>query len=159
MDNDVTDGQGFLDGIAPGNYLGMIIDSVGCEANFPLILDDGIPIVIPNAPQMISAPSCAGDANASYTITASGGSTGEFDFTWSSGESDSSTDESTATALSSGEQFVIISDGICPPDTSFFMVDEGDVVTLNSTGTMIEDVECFGEASGSIQVDLSLIHI
>jgi len=152
-DDDITDGEGSLDGISAGNYIGMITDSVGCESNFPLIMDDGIPINIPDTPQTITNPSCAGDANGSYSITASGGSTGTFDFNWSTGESDSGI-ASTSTSLSAGDQFVVISDGVCPPDTTFFNVPDGEVVTLNSANTNVEDIDCFGETTGLIQLDV-----
>ncbi len=154
VDDDITDGQGFLIDVPAGNYLGYIRDSVGCEFNFPATLSDGLRINLPNAPTRIADPSCLGDSDGSYSIIASGGTVGIFDFTWSSGENQSGVTESTASALSTGMQSVIVSDGVCDPDTVFFNVNPGAQVSINPTGTTVQDVECFNENSGIIQIDI-----
>ena len=154
VDDDITDGQGFLTDVPAGSYLGFIMDSLGCEFNFPVDLEDGERIILPPTPTRITDPSCRGESDGSYSITASGGSVGNFNFTWSSGESDTGLTESMATSLSSGDQFVEISDGVCDPDTVFFTVNEGAQVNINPTGTSVQNVDCFDENSGVIQIDI-----
>lgn len=154
IDDDLTDGQGLLSDIPAGNYLGFIQDSVGCEFNFPVELSDGARILIPQTVTRIQDPSCVGESDGSYSIMASGGTIGQFDFNWSSGETETGVTESTAIALSSGMQSVVISDGVCDPDTVFFTVDDGNSVGINPTGTSVDDVACFDETSGVITIDL-----
>lgn len=153
-DTITTDGGGFLSGIPAGNYIGRVEDTFGCIGSFVIIMDNAPIIDIPNAPSLVQPPLCRGDENGTYSITAAGGINNSFDFTWSTGEADQDATESTAMNLPAGEQFVIINDGVCPEDTTFFTVPEGDIVRINDTGTNITDNSCFADSTGIIQLDV-----
>ncbi len=153
-DTILGDDNGLFTDVPAGSFFSLrFADANGCEAIAPVRLEDGDPIV-PSDIELISEPICLGDANGSRSIAITGGSTGMFDIEWSSGETDQAVSSSTALELSSGDQFVIVTDNICGADTINFVVAEGDSVTVRMEDTQITDATCFGTADGIIFVNV-----
>lgn len=103
--------------ITAGNYSVTISDDNNCG---PLVQN----ITLPDPPSIqvvfsnIDSVSCAGimadcDGGATAMAFYSNGNTGVFDFTWQSGETDNDLSSSTAVQLCTGDQYVVVSDGIC----------------------------------------------
>ena len=103
--------------ISAGSYSVTITDDNNCEP-----LEQSITLLDPPGLQVaftgIDSVSCAGtmaacDGKATATASYTNGNSGLFDFTWQSGESDNDLTSSTAVQLCAGNQFVVVSDGIC----------------------------------------------
>ncbi len=148
---DFTSADGMFTDVPAGTYRVLFSDASGCQAITPITLDDGDPVVI-DPVAAISEPVCQGDANGSRSIEVSGGSTGMFDIEWSSGETEQNVTSSTATTLSSGMQFVTITDQACGAEIIEFMVEEGDSVSI--LGNQITPTTCFGFSDGVVLVNV-----
>jgi len=146
--------DGMFAGIPAGFFYSLLFeDANGCVALNAIMIEDGDPIT-PGNVELVSNPVCLGDANGSRSIDISGGSSGMFDIEWSSGETEQGVSSSTASELSSGEQFVIFTDNICGADTINFVVQEGDSVSIRMQDTQITDATCNGDADGIVFVNV-----
>ena len=145
-------GTGFnvLGSISAGNYSVTITDFNFCA---PLVLNLTLdePPGIDVSFSLIDSVSCANtgmtcDGTATATAVYSDGTSGLFNFTWQSTESDNNVASSTAVQLCAGAQQVLVSDGICF-DT--FSVDIP-APTPITPGQTIDNVTCNSLSDGSI---------
>lgn len=136
--------------LTAGDYMVTITDANGCE---PLIAD----ITLVDPPSIVAtfsaidSVSCANtgmtcDGTATATGAYSNGSTGIFDFTWQSGETDNNTANSTASQLCAGSQQLTISDGICFIDTTVIIPAPLPI----TPGQQIKNVSCNGLSDAEI---------
>ncbi|MBI1227564.1 MAG: T9SS type B sorting domain-containing protein [Bacteroidetes bacterium] len=136
--------------LVAGTYAVTIIDAAGC----PPVIDSVTLLDPPSILATFSAVdsvSCANtgqtcDGTATATALYSDNSAGQFDFTWSNGETDNNLTSSTAVQLCAGIQSVIVSDGVCN-DT--FEVDIPSPLPI-SPGQNIINVSCNGLSDGEI---------
>jgi hypothetical protein len=127
------------DNLAAGTYTAVITDASGCTSNVSATITQPTALASSNA---ITNAGCSG-ATGSVTVTATGG-TGPYTILWSNESTDF-----TLTNLAAGTYTATITDANgCELATS---------ATIENTGvlevaTTVENVDCFGDDSGSITV-------
>lgn len=133
-----------------GTYDLTITDANGCPP-----VTGSVTLMDPPSIQVnftaIDSVSCANtgqtcDGTATATAIYSDNTVGQFDFTWSSGETANNLTTSTASLLCEGNQTVIVSDGVCN-DT--FTVDIPAPAPI-SPGSNITNVSCNGLSDGEV---------
>ncbi|MCB0637936.1 MAG: gliding motility-associated C-terminal domain-containing protein, partial [Lewinella sp.] len=141
--------QNPLPALEAGLYGVTISDASGCQPVVEIIeLPD--PPSITGAFSNVQDTSCPDsascDGEATFTAGYDDGTTGDFFFTWSSGETANTTDVSTATQLCQGMQMVTVSDGVCGAE---FEVTIGapEPITVD---VETENVSCNGFTDGTI---------
>jgi len=100
---------------------------------------------------VIDSVSCfEGNADGRATAVAiySDASTGSFNFSWSSGESQQAAPQSTATRLGAGEQTVVVDDGNCAV-TAQLLIPSPEALAYTAA---VEDITCSGAADGTISM-------
>ncbi len=130
-------------GLGVGTYQVTVTDANGCQAT------DSYSISMPAvllAAGTVSDVSCNGSMNGAIDLTVSGG-TGPYNYFWSNG----STSEDLS-GLSGGNYSVTITDGTGCSLVRNFTVTEPLPISAIST---INNVDCFGEADGSIELSVS----
>jgi gliding motility-associated-like protein len=136
--------------LTAGTYSVIIGDANGCPpAMGSVTLDD--PPHIQADFSAIGAVSCANsgqtcDGTATATAMYADGSTGLFDFIWSSGETDNNVAASTAVQLCADDQRLIVSDGVCN-DTFFVNIPAPPPIM---PGQDVINVSCNGLSDGVI---------
>lgn len=134
-----------LTGVAMGNYAVTISDVNGCTTT--LSVSVGQPIAALSATQQTTAVLCNGDLSGAIDISASGG-TYPYSYNWSNG----STSEDIS-QLGSGNYTVTITDANgCTLTEQINVIQPA--APLSSSIT-VDDVKCYGDASGQIQAQLS----
>lgn len=152
---DIFDGPGNATASGPpveaGDYVIEIIDANLCEPiEVTVTLEDPPVIVVDfSAIDSVSCFNSGGfcDGGATATAMYSDGSTGNFNFTWASGENDNGVMMSTSSQLCRGLQPVTVSDGTC------FVVDTVLVPAPDSLriGSITKtNVSCTGDTDGEI---------
>ncbi|MFT4759758.1 MAG: gliding motility-associated-like protein [Paraglaciecola sp.] len=150
---DIFDGVGNATAadVAAGTYTITVLDANLCAPlTFDVTLADPPTIMVDfSALDSVSCFNSGGfcDGGATATAMYSDGSTGIFNFTWSSGEADNSVMMSTASQLCRGEQFITVSDGTCFVIDAVF-IPSPDSLRIGSITK--ENVSCTGETDGSI---------
>lgn len=101
----------------------------------------------------VTDASCFNSCDAEATVTASGGNplAGSYDYEWSSGATGSGADHTTDD-LCPGEQFVIISDGVCI-DTFLLTIDAPDSISIDTLNFQLPS--CFGLSDGNLSLQAS----
>lgn len=137
--------------VVAGTYTITVLDANLCPGlTFDVTLEDSPTIVVDfSAIDSVSCFNAGGfcDGSATATATYSDGSTGNFNFTWASGEADNGVMMSTASQLCRGDQPVTVSDGTC------FVIDTVFIPSPDSLriGSIMKDnVSCTGDTDGSI---------
>lgn len=138
-----------LDNISAGTYNVTINDINNCgnlTLSFTLDAPQGLSATFSNQSPSGCFSSCDGGA----TVEAMGGTPagGNYNFTWSSGFTDSGP-TSTATDLCPGTQWVLIDDGSCA-DTFYVEIDGSDSISIDLEN--LQEPSCFGADDGSIEV-------
>jgi len=138
-----------LPGLTAGSYSVTVTDANGCD---PLI----VPITLPDPPSIqvsfsaITQVSCPDDqtcdGGATATAIYSDGTTGQFNFTWSSGETAMNVANATASQLCRGAQSVTVSDGVCGVILPVTIPSPQDI----TIGVLSTAVSCNGLGDGSI---------
>jgi gliding motility-associated-like protein len=136
--------------LTAGNYTVTITDANNCEPLVQTITLLDPPSIVATF-SAIDSVSCANtgmtcDGTATASAAYSDGSTGTFDFTWQSGETDNNLVSSTAVQLCSGSQQLTISDGICFIDTTVVVPAPLPI----TPGQQIKNVSCNGLSDGQI---------
>lgn len=139
-----------LPALAAGAYSVTIQDANGCT---PLVAS----VVLPDPPSItgsfsnIQGVSCPDDqvcdGRATFTAGYSDGTSGQFLFTWSSGETFNNVSSSTAVQLCRGAQSVTVSDGVCGVEFENLTIPTPPDI---SVGVAVDNVSCNGEADGAI---------
>lgn len=141
-----------LPALAAGSYSVTVQDVNGCD---PLIAN----VVLPDPPSItgsfsnIVGVTCPDDVTcngrATFSAVYSDGSTGQFNFSWSSGETFTNVASSTATQLCRGAQSVTVSDGVCGVVFENLTIPSPADLTV---GVAVDNVSCFGAEDGSISL-------
>jgi gliding motility-associated-like protein len=126
-------------GLAAGNYTVTVTDANGCQANESIQITEPDELIV----SLVDAtePSCAGDSDGSITVEATGG-TGDYQYNWSNGDSGA-----TITGLVTGTYTVTVTDDNGCIAVLSIDLDEPDPLSI--TFIDVDDVECFGQETGS----------
>ncbi|RMF24933.1 MAG: hypothetical protein D6765_11010 [Bacteroidetes bacterium] len=133
-----------LSGIPAGTYTVHVVDAVGCEGEFTIVVEDPPPLEVEIDALDIS---CFGEMDGMVTALSSGG-TGEHSYLWE----DSSTVQQ-RTNLPQGTYSVTVEDENGCRDSATATVQEPPELFLELVS--VTDVLCAGEASGEIVVAVS----
>lgn len=142
-----------ISSLSAGTYSVTVTDANNCT---PLVIDN---IVLSDPPSItanltVESPvSCPDDLTCDGRVLAEGlysdGTTGIFNFVWSSGETDLDVASSTATELCRGPQTLTISDGACGVTIDLDVPSPDDfAVTADVT-----NISCFGLTDGTIGLE------
>ena len=145
-----------LTNLIADTYTVTIIDANGCTLEVAgIVVADppAINVLFENIQPVTCfgavSPNCDGEA----TVTASGGLSINYTFTWPSGET-STGGSSTAVQLCQGNQTVTVTDGFCTVE--FNMSDFGLEIpappVVGIADIMTEDVSCFGDIDGTATI-------
>ncbi len=132
-------------GVAAGDHVIYVVDGIGCldSISFNLTAPDSIELAF-----VPTDASCFGECSGEATVSAVGGS-GNINYSWMDG---AGTTVATATNLCAGTYSVIATDANgC---TNVDSVALGEAPELNITSIIPSDVACFGESTGSIDIDV-----
>lgn len=139
-----------LPALAAGSYSVTVQDANGCA---PLVAS----VVLPDPPSItgsfsnITGVSCPDNTTcngrATFTAAYSNGTTGLFNYSWSSGETFNQVASSTATQLCRGAQSVTVSDGVCGVVFQNLTIPSPQDITVNVT---VDNVSCNGESDGTV---------
>ncbi len=129
-----------LSGLAPGNYSVAVTDSLGCTASIATSI--GEPTLL-TASLSATDVHCGGNANGAAIALVAGG-TGNYQFSWSNGDTTSSIN-----ALAAGSYALTVTDDNGCTVTGSVTVIEPPTLSFAST---IVDVTCRDQADGSIIV-------
>ncbi len=139
-----------LPGLSAGTYSVTVNDANGCA---PLVVPA---IVLPDPPSInvtfsgIAQVSCPDDQSCDGRATAtalySDGTTGQFNFTWSSGETAMNAGNASASQLCRGAQSVTVTDGVCGVILPVTIPSPQDI----TIGVLSTAVSCNGLADGAI---------
>ncbi len=148
-----------LTDLAAGDYTVTVVDGTGICSLGPITIsiEDPLPITILIDPQSIVPVTCNGGINCdgSATISASGGMSTNYTYTWDNGETGSGL-SMTAMQLCQGNHSVTVSDGICPGGYVFDMgidtIPAPAPVGVASGGIETVPVTCFGDHDGSATI-------
>ena len=94
---------------------------------------------------------CNGDADGSISVTASGGTAG-YTYLWDDASAQTT---STATGLAPGDYTVTVTDANGCTFTTTPAVTITEPTVLTASATKVQDVQCNGDADGSISVTAS----
>lgn len=141
-----------LPALAAGTYSVTVTDANNCT---PLVIDN---IVLSDPPTItvdftVLAPvSCPDDLTCDGRILAeasySDGTTGIFNFVWSSGETEQGVASSTGTQLCRGPQTLTVSDGTCGVTVDVEVPSPDDFAVTAD----VANISCFGETDGTIML-------
>ncbi|MEO0726214.1 MAG: gliding motility-associated C-terminal domain-containing protein [Bacteroidota bacterium] len=150
--NGVTDpgNTNYISGVPAGAYGITVTDPAGCQEIALIPLGQPPAVRVLDANTFITDASCTGGQDGVITITASGGTTddGNFTFVWSTGL----TLEASTTTLSNlnpGQYCVTITDDNGCETQECYVVGAMKVLSLNP---LVTDVLCNGDATGEIFV-------
>jgi len=129
-----------LSNVSAGNFSVTVTDAAGCTANANFTITAPAALAITGSASDIT---CAGANNGSISVSVSGG-TGNKTFTWSNGSTGSSINN-----LSAGTYTVTATDVNGCNATASFTIAAPQSIVING---QINNVVCFGELNGSIQV-------
>ncbi|MFK8006772.1 MAG: HYR domain-containing protein [Saprospiraceae bacterium] len=137
--------------VPAGTYTVTVTDANGCtDVASGIIVTEPTPIVLSITD--ITNADCAGTANGSATVGASGG-TSPYDFVWSTGLSVVNLTSSTATELTAGGYSVTVTDANgCTEEISLTIADP---LALEANISAVMDVTCYGGNDGSATVNAS----
>lgn len=144
-----------LPALAAGTYSVTVTDANNCT---PLVIDN---IILNDPPSIvvdltvISPVSCPDDLTCDGEVLAvasySDGTTGTFNFIWSSGETELDVVNSTATQLCRGPQTLTVSDGTCGVTIDVEVPSPDDFAVIAD----VTNISCFGLTDGTISLETS----
>lgn len=140
----VTNTTGLFTGLAAGDYLVTVSDSVNCPATLTVIVDAPLSMLLDEV--VLADISCAGASDASLSVEVSGGSW-PYTFAWDGGLADS-----LVTGIGAGPIAVTVTDANgCQVNGSFDLT-EPDPLIL---GLSADSVACFGGNTGQALVTIA----
>ncbi len=132
-----------------GNYIATITDSNGCQTVTGTILNE--PLLPLSISGITTDVDCFNASTGEIDITVSGGTPtggGTYSYAWSTvGGSGLTPTDADQTGLTDGTYTVIVTDANSCDTTASFVIDEPDNIVITTT---IEDVDCFGNATGAL---------
>jgi len=130
----------FLTGLTAGTYDVDVTDAQGCVVSETIVITEP-PVLLASA---LAVPSTCGNSNGTATVTPTGG-TQPWAYVWSPGGFQTT---ATATGLVAGTYSVTVTDvNNCTFVLSGFPVSDIPGPTIDSV--VMQDVQCFGDATGS----------
>lgn len=145
----------FITNLSAGTYSVTITDANNCQPPFSttFVLED--PVGITGTFSDLQGVSCpdesTADGAATFDALFSDGSTGTFDFYWSSGDTITGQSSATVTGLTRGPISVTVTDGLCPQVFTDTISSPEDFEIAFAT----EDVNCFGQSDGSVTAQVT----
>lgn len=138
-----------LDNLPTGFYAVTVTDVNNCTAMASTTLGQPAPIVVTAANTFITQTTCTGSNDGSISITATGGSSadGNYTYSWDSGLGEQTASSATLTGLDAGEYCVTVTDDNNCVFTDCYLVGAEKTLTITE---LVSDVTCFGQADGSI---------
>lgn len=139
-------GQGTpgVTGLCGQNYTLTVTDALGCDTTITFTVD--VPEAI-EANAVITTIQCAGDCDASITLSPSGG-TGIYTYDWSP-QPPNGQGTATASGLCAGDWTVTIASGACDTTITFNIPEPPPL----DAGLLTQDLGCAGICDGSATVD------
>jgi gliding motility-associated-like protein len=139
--------------IAAGTYQVTITDAEGCGPTIASLTLLDPPAIVASITGIDSVSCNQGLCDGTATVTAgyTSGPSGNFTYSWSSGELDLLVLSSTATQLCGGMQQVTISDGSCAIDT-FLEIPVPEAIIVDP---VVTNISCFGEMDGVVSVQVT----
>lgn len=141
-----------LPALAAGTYSVTVTDANNCT---PLVIDNIVlndPPTITVSLTVLAPVSCPDDLTCDGRVLAeasySDGTTGTFDFVWSSGETELGMASSTGTQLCRGPQTLTVSDGTCGITVDVDVPSPDDFAVTAD----VANISCFGETDGTIML-------
>ena len=138
-------------GLAPGDYTVTVTDASGCTFTTTPAVTITEPVVLTASATKVQDVQCNGDADGSISVTASGGTPG-YTYLWDDASAQTT---STATGLAPGDYTVTVTDANGCTFTTTPAVTITEPVVLTASATKVQDVQCNGDADGSISVTAS----
>ncbi|MEZ4990989.1 MAG: SdrD B-like domain-containing protein, partial [Saprospiraceae bacterium] len=138
-----------LTGVVAGTYYVTVTDAHGCTETANFTINEPTDLVIDLGATVVDDVDCFGAATGSIDLVVSGGSPA-YTFVWSNG---ATTED--LTGVSSGSYTVTVTDAHGCTETAGFTINEPTELVINVAGTTIDDVECNGDASGTIDLVVS----
>ena len=138
-------------GLAPGDYTVTVTDANGCTFTTTPAVTITEPTVLTASATKVQDVTCNGDANGSISVTASGGTAG-YTYLWDDASAQTT---STATGLAPGDYTVTVTDANGCTFTTTPAVTITEPTVLTASATKVQDVQCNGDADGSISVTAS----
>lgn len=140
-----------LIGLSPGVYFVTLTNGNGCQKDtfIDLSVPDRLELEVDN----IMDISCFGGADGSATATVINNPMGVADdqlsYFWTNPNDNGTGASDDANQLGEGVNTVYVFDGLCTSDTVSFTINEPEAIVLNTTQTTTENVLCFGECTGT----------
>jgi hypothetical protein len=138
-----------LIGLAPGIYNVTLTDINGCQLDtfVDLTVDERLEIELSDVQDV----SCFGsnDGQALATVSNNPLNAASVSFFWSNPDDNGDGLDDTASQLEAGANTVYAFDGLCTSDTIEFNIGSPEIITLDDSSLIVNDVLCFGECTGS----------
>ncbi|MCF8226889.1 MAG: gliding motility-associated C-terminal domain-containing protein, partial [Bacteroidales bacterium] len=140
-----------LSGIGPGDYTLVLSDANNCPTYSSTVTVNSPPEIIVSSD--VTNISCNGENDGAISITTTGGEPG-YIYSWS-GPGGFSSSEQNISSLIAGDYNLSVTDDIgCTQDfTPLATITDPDPISYILTGKT--DITCFGENTGSIQIDVT----
>jgi len=144
-----TDTTATADSLASGPYTATVTDSSGCTASASATIVDP-PLLVATISGSTNV-NCFGTSDGTAVVTPTGG-TGAYSYLWSSSPADTF---ATVTGLSANISYTVtVTDSLGCVDTDNITLSEP-VAALASSISLQTNVDCFGNATGSVTVTTS----
>ncbi|WP_168797632.1 T9SS type B sorting domain-containing protein [Neolewinella litorea] len=141
--------------LTAGTYRVTITDANNCQPAFDTLFELEDPVGISGSFTDLQGVSCpdetTADGSATFEALFSDGSSGSFDFYWSSGDTITGATSATVTGLTRGPISVTVTDGICPQVFTDTITSPEEFNIAFTT----EDVNCFGQSDGSVVANVT----
>ncbi|MEZ4992557.1 MAG: T9SS type A sorting domain-containing protein, partial [Saprospiraceae bacterium] len=135
-----------INGLAAGTYDVTVTDANGCTKAASFIIEEASDLVINLATTVITDVACNGDATGAIDLAVNGG-TGPYTFAWSNG---AITED--INGLTAGTYDVTVMDAGGCSETASFTIEEAEDLLIDLTATVITDIACNGDATGTIDL-------
>ncbi len=143
-----------LIGLSPGIYNVTLTDGNGCQKDtfIDLTVEERLELELSDIMDVSCFGADDGSAIATITNNPLGADASSIGFFWTNPDDNGNGLSDDATQLASGDNAVYAFDGLCTSDTINFTINEPDAITLDFNSSMIDDVACFGECTGRVEL-------
>jgi gliding motility-associated-like protein len=145
-----TSSDATISNLSPGNYTLTITDQGGCPFSETYIITEPDEILL--FEENVSNVSCFDANDGEIDITVTGGSS-NYSYNWTLDGNFFSSDEDISSLAAGTYEITVSDDNNCISDTLAFIITEPDVLEVSVSN--LTNIECFGEANGTIEVNVS----